>query len=312
MIIIANSVHVDIYPSKPMITSEMIQRVAGNGFIAALDQSGGSTPKALGAYGIEADAWGDDQEQMFELMHQMRTRIIVNPSFDQRVCGAILFERTMNSEVEGMPTAKYLWEQKNIVPFLKVDEGLQDEADGVQLMKPLSGLGPRLDAANANGVFGTKMRSVVHSANKAGIAAIAEQQFSVGNDILAQNLMPILEPEVSIKSDTKAEAEEMLKAQLLSGLDALVDDQQVMLKLTLPEEAGFYSDVINHPRVLRVVALSGGYSRDDANQKLSQNSGMIASFSRALVQDLRAGQSDEEFTAALDSAVESIYQASVA
>lgn len=283
-------------------------RITGPGFIAALDQSGGSSPKALTAYGVAEDAWNGDQEQMFAMIHDMRTRIIVNPKFDERVSGAILFERTMNSEIEGVPTAKYL-AQKNIVPFLKVDEGLADEANGVQLMKPITGLTERLKSANEHGIFGTKMRSVVHNADATGIADIVTQQFAIGSEILEAGLMPILEPEVSIKSDSKAECEAMLREEILTHLDTL--DTQVMLKLTLPEEAGFYQPLIDHKNVLRVVALSGGYSREEANEKLAANHGMTASFSRALVQDLRINQSEEEFTAALDSAIQSIYEASI-
>ena len=292
-----------------MDISTALERISGNGFIAALDQSGGSSPKALAAYGIDESAWEND-EQMFEKIHEMRTRIIINPKFDERISGAILFERTMNSEIEGMPTAQYLSEKKNIVPFLKVDEGLADELNGVQLMKEMKGLTERLKSANGHGIFGTKMRSVIHSANAEGIAAIVAQQFAVGGVIIDAGLMPIIEPEVNIKSTEKAACETLLRAELLKSLDALPEDKHVMLKLTLPEEAGFYTSLINHPRVLRVVALSGGYSRDEANSKLIMNAGMTASFSRALVQDLRADQSEEEFTAALDSAIESIYQAS--
>ena len=283
------------------------KRISGPGFIAALDQSGGSSPKALAAYGVEESAWNGDQEQMFE----MRTRIIVDQAFDERISGAILFERTMNSEVDGMPTAQYL-SQKNIVPFLKVDEGLAEEENGVQLMKPLAGLTARLASANEHGIFGTKMRSVIHSANPEGISAIVAQQFEVGNVIIDAGLMPILEPEVNIKSEDKAACEALLLEELTEALDALPEDRQVMLKLTLPEEANLYSEIIAHPRVLRVVALSGGYSRDEANTKLAANSDMTASFSRALVQDLRIDQSEKEFTAALDSAIDSIYQASIA
>jgi fructose-bisphosphate aldolase class I len=241
----------------------------------------------------------------------MRTRIIVDQAFDERISGAILFERTMNSEVDGMPTAQYL-SQKNIVPFLKVDEGLAEEENGVQLMKPLAGLTARLASANEHGIFGTKMRSVIHSANPEGISAIVAQQFEVGNVIIDAGLMPILEPEVNIKSEDKAACEALLLEELTEALDALPEDRQVMLKLTLPEEANLYSEIIAHPRVLRVVALSGGYSRDEANTKLAANSDMTASFSRALVQDLRIDQSEKEFTAALDSAIDSIYQASIA
>lgn len=292
-------------------TAAAAKRIAGTGFIAALDQSGGSTPKALAAYGIQEDAWGTDKEKMFEVMHAMRTRIIVNSAFDRRISGAILFERTMNSEVEGMPTATYLWEKKNIVPFLKVDEGLQEEKDGVQLMKPMTGLSDRLKSAVANGVFGTKMRSVVNSAHPQGIAEIVKQQFAEGQVILAAGLMPILEPEVNIKSPEKAACEMILREEILRHLDALPDGVRVMLKLTLPDEPGFYTSLINHPKVLRVVALSGGYSCADANKKLAMNHGMTASFSRALVEDLRADQSEEEFTAALDKAIEGIYEASL-
>ena len=294
-----------------MDTATAVQRISEPGFIAALDQSGGSSPKALAAYGVDASAWGDDTEKMFEKIHEMRTRIIIDNAFDERVSGAILFERTMNSTVDGMPTAQYLSEKKNIVPFLKVDEGLAEEENGVQLMKPLSGLTARLESANAKGIFGTKMRSVIQSANAEGVAAIVAQQFEVGGIIIDAGLMPILEPEVNIKSADKAECEALLLVELKRHLDALPEDRQVMLKLTLPETANLYSEVIAHPRVLRVVALSGGYSREDATAKLSVNNGMTASFSRALVQDLRADQSAEEFTAALDSAIESIYAASV-
>ncbi|MDP7069293.1 MAG: fructose bisphosphate aldolase [Candidatus Peribacteraceae bacterium] len=293
-----------------MDISNAMQRISGPGFIAALDQSGGSSPKALAAYGVEESAWGSDQEQMFEQIHEMRTRIIVNPKFDERISGAILFERTMNSEIDGVPTAEYL-SNKNIVPFLKVDEGLADEQNGVQLMKPLNGLTARLASANEHGIFGTKMRSVIQSANPEGIAAIVAQQFEVGNVIIDAGLMPILEPEVNIKSADKADCEALLHGELLKVLDALPEDRKVMLKLTLPETANLYSDVIAHPRVLRVVALSGGYSRDEANEKLAANNDMTASFSRALVQDLRVSQSEEEFSSALDSAIASIFDASV-
>lgn len=293
-----------------MTTQDAITRIKGNGFIAALDQSGGSTPKALKAYGVDESAWGSEEE-MFELIHTMRTRIIINPKFDDRVCGAILFERTMNSEIEGVPTAKYLADTKNIVPFLKVDEGLADESNGVQLMKPMLGLTARLESANSHGIFGTKMRSVINDANEQGITAIVDQQFAVGSVIAAAGLMPIIEPEVNIKSATKAECEAMLRDALLKYLDQLDGGQQVMLKLSLPDEANFYRPLIEHANVLRVVALSGGYSTQEANTKLAANTGMTASFSRALVQDLRAGQSDDEFTATLDSAIQGIYEASI-
>jgi len=294
-----------------MDTSTAIARITGPGFIAALDQSGGSSPKALAAYGLDESVWGGDQEKMFECIHDMRTRIIVDPSFDERISGAILFERTMNSDIEGMPTAQYLSKKKNIVPFLKVDEGLQDEANGVQLMKPLSGLNERLANANTHSIFGTKMRSVIQSANAEGIAAIVAQQFEVGNVIINAGLMPILEPEVNINAADKAECEALLLAELKKSLDALPENRRVMLKLTLPETPNFYAELIAHPSVLRVVALSGGYSRDDANAKLAANNGMTASFSRAFVEDLRADQSAEEFSAALDSAIASIYEASI-
>ena len=299
-------------PMSPPIMDRKIaaKRIAGKGFIAALDQSGGSTPKALAAYGIPENAWGGDKEKMFALMHAMRTRMIVNPSFDQRISGAILFEKTMNSTIEGMPAAKYLADTKTIVPFLKIDEGLEEEKDGVQLMKPMTGLTERLQSANKHGIFGTKMRSVIGSANAQGIAAIVDQQFTIGATITAAGLMPILEPEVNIKSPEKPACEFLLREVIIKHLDALPSDVQVMLKLTLPDTANYYEPLIKHPRVLRVVALSGGYSCAKANEMLSQNRGMTASFSRALVENLRADQSDEEFTAALDAAIESIYRAS--
>ena len=287
------------------------KRIIGKGFIAALDQSGGSTPKALAAYGIQESAWGGDKEKMFEMMHAMRTRMIVNKAFDQRISGAILFEKTMLSIIEGMPTAEYLWKKKNIVPFLKVDEGLEEESDGVQMMKPMAGLAARLKSAVEHRVFGTKMRSVVNSANANGIAAIVAQQCEEGMKILAAGLMPILEPEVNIKSPEKPACEWLLRGELVKALDKLPDGVSVMLKLSLPDAPGYYASLIRHPRVLRVVALSGGYSCADANAKLALNPGMTASFSRALVEDLRAGQSDAEFTAALDTAIEGIYRASL-
>ena len=289
----------------------MTQRICEPGFIAALDQSGGSTPKALAMYGIEPDAWGNDETKMFELIHEMRTRIIVNPAVDHRISGAILFEKTMNGQEDGLPVAQYLWEKKNIVPFLKVDEGLADEANGVQLMKPMTGLGPRLEAAVGFGVFGTKMRSFIHSANADGIKTIVDQQFDAGLQILEQGLMPILEPELSIKAVDKVAAEVLLKENILTHLQSLEDGVQVMLKLTLPETPNFYQELVDHPSVLRFVALSGGYSRAEANAKLADNHGIIASFSRALIQDLRSTQSEEEYTQALDEAIESIYQSSI-
>jgi fructose-bisphosphate aldolase, class I len=280
------------------------------GFIAALDQSGGSTPKALKLYGIEEDAYSGD-EAMFDLIHQMRTRIITSPAFNgDRVLGAILFEQTMDRDIDGKGTAEFLWQDKGVVPFLKVDKGLADEADGTQLMKPMPDLDVLLEKASGHGVFGTKMRSVIKVADEAGITANVAQQFEVGRQILGHGLVPIIEPEVDINSPSKAAAEALLKARILAELDGTSDEAPVMLKLTLPEADGFYTDLIEHPRVLRVVALSGGYSRDEANARLSRNHGMIASFSRALTEGLTAQQSDSEFNAALDSAIGSIFAAS--
>ncbi len=279
-------------------------------FIAALDQSGGSTPKALRVYGLTEDAWSNDEE-MYSLVHKMRARIVTSPAFNgERILGAILFENTMDREIEGKPTADYLWEKKGVVPFLKVDKGLQDERDGVQLMKPIGGLDDLLARAKAKNVFGTKMRSVVLQANAEGIAAIAAQQFEVGKQILAAGLVPILEPEVDIHCPQKAEAETLLKAELLKHLDQLPADQQVMLKLTLPETDGFYSDIVAHRGVLKVVALSGGYSREEANARLARNPGVVASFSRALVEGLTAQQSDDEFNRMMDESIGSIFAAS--
>ena len=280
------------------------------GFIAALDQSGGSTPKALRLYGVPETAYSNDNEMM-DLIHAMRTRIMTSPAFSgERILAAILFENTMDREVEGQPTAAYLWEVKKVVPILKVDKGLADEADGVQLMKPMPGLDALLSRAKNKGIFGTKMRSVIKQANPAGIKAIVAQQFEVGRQIVAAGLVPIIEPEVDIKCPDKATAEELLKAALMRELDALPEGQLVMLKLTLPEQDNLYADCIAHPRVLKVVALSGGYSRDEANSRLARQNGMVASFSRALTEGLSAQQSDAEFNAALDEAIESIYQAS--
>lgn len=280
------------------------------GFIAALDQSGGSTPKALKLYGIDESAYSTDAE-MFDMVHQMRTRIITSDAFNgDRVLGAILFEDTLDREIEGMPTSHFLWQKKRVVPFLKVDKGLADEANGVQVMKPMPGLDELLSKANAKDVFGTKMRSVVKLANAEGIKAVVEQQFEVGKQILAAGLVPIIEPEVDINSPQKAEAEALLKLEILTQLNLLNEGQEVMLKLTLPETANFYKELVDHPRVIKVVALSGGYSRDDANAKLSENQGMIASFSRALTEGVSAQQTDAEFDATLDAAIESIYQAS--
>ncbi|NVK42572.1 MAG: fructose bisphosphate aldolase [Oceanospirillaceae bacterium] len=280
------------------------------GFIAALDQSGGSTPKALRLYGIpETDYSGDDQ--MFDRVHQMRSRIITSPAFSgDRILGAILFENTMDRQIDGKPTAQYLWQDKQVVPFLKVDKGLATEEQGVQLMKPISELDALLDRAVANGIFGTKMRSVIKLADESGIRANVEQQFVIAQRILARGLVPIIEPEVDINSPEKAQAEAMLKDSLLRHLDALSPDQQVMLKLTLPEQADFYRACIEHPNIVRVLALSGGYSRTQANEKLARNHGMIASFSRALTEGLTAQQSDEAFNAALDAAIQSIFEAS--
>ena len=287
------------------------QMKSGNGFIAALDQSGGSTPKALRLYGIEEDAYSGEAE-MFDLMHRMRSRIITSPAFNgDRVIGAILFEMTMDRQIEGMGSAEYLWSQKHVVPFLKVDKGLAEEADGVQLMKPIPDLDPVLGKARSHGVFGTKMRSVIKLADANGVDAIAQQQFEVGRQILAAGLVPIIEPEVDITSPQKAEAEALLKASIAGQLDALDDGQDVMLKLTLPTEADLYADFVAHPRIVRVVALSGGYSRDDANQRLARNHGVIASFSRALTEGLSAGQTDEEFDQTLNASIQGIFDASV-
>ncbi len=280
------------------------------GFIAALDQSGGSTPKALGLYGIGADAFSNDEE-MFDLVHQMRSRIITSPSFNgDRILGAILFERTMDSEIEGKPTATYLWEDKQVVPILKVDEGLAAEEGGIQLMKPMPNLEALLKRAVAKGIFGTKMRSVIKKASEQGVKAVVDQQFDVGRQIIAHGLVPIIEPEVDINSADKAAIEDLLKAAILGQLDSLAADQLVMLKLTLPETDGFYAELIAHPNVLKVVALSGGYSREEANSRLSRNQGMVASFSRALAEGLTAQQSDDAFNQMLDESIESIFQAS--
>jgi len=280
------------------------------GFIAALDQSGGSTPKALRLYGISEGSWSNDA-QMMDLIHAMRTRIITSPSFGgDRILGAILFEATMDRDIEGRPTAEYLWDAKQVVPILKVDKGLADDADGVQLMKPMPDLDALLARARAKGIFGTKMRSVIKQANPAGIKAVVDQQFAVGRQIIAAGLVPIIEPEVDIKCPDKAAAEDLLKAAILAELDKLAEGQLVMLKLTLPERDNLYAECIAHPRVLKVVALSGGYSRDVANERLARQHNMVASFSRALTEGLSAQQADSEFDAALDAAIESIYQAS--
>jgi fructose-bisphosphate aldolase class I len=284
---------------------------AGKGFIAALDQSGGSTPKALTGYGVEEGAWSNEDE-MYALIHQMRSRIIKSPSFGSgKVIGAILFEKTMDGSVDGKPVPQALIDL-GVVPFLKIDKGLEAEADGVQLMKPMPGLDALLERAKALGVFGTKERSVINAVNTDGIAAIVAQQFEVGKQVLAHGMMPILEPEYSIKAPDRAVGEEMLKAEILEQLDALPHGQQVMLKLSIPVVANFYRELIKHPKVLAVVALSGGYSTDEACEKLAENHGMIASFSRGLLQDLRAGQSDAEFDRTLGAAIDQIHRASVA
>lgn len=282
-----------------------------NGFIAALDQSGGSTPKALKLYGVQESAYSSEAE-MFDLVHAMRTRIIKSPVFtSERILGVILFEMTMDRQIDGLGSAEFLWQKKGIVPFLKVDNGLADEVDGAQIMKPIPQLAARIASARSHGVFGTKMRSVIKLANPQGVDAVVAQQFELGREILAGGLMPIIEPEVDIKSPEKEKCEELLRAALIKELDRLSADQQVMLKLTLPTQPNFYKPLVEHPRVLRVVALSGGYSRHDANSMLALNDGVIASFSRALTEGLTAQQNDEQFDQMLDQAIESIYQASI-
>jgi fructose-bisphosphate aldolase class I len=283
----------------------------GAGFVAALDQSGGSTPKALRLYGIPEDAYSNEDE-MFNLIHEMRTRIITSPSFDgDRILGAILFEMTMDRDIEGMGSAEYLWRVKEVVPFLKVDQGLAGEVDGAQVMKPMPDLDPLLERAKAKGVFGTKMRSVVKLANPAGVDAVADQQFAIGRRILAAGLVPIIEPEVDIHSPEKAGAETLLKAAILRNLESIPEGRQIMLKLTLPEEDGFHRELVEHPKVLKVVALSGGYTREEANARLRRNPGVVASFSRALTEGLSAQQTDEEFDAMLDESIGSIFEASM-
>ena len=289
---------------------QLEQMRTGKGFIAALDQSGGSTPKALKLYGVDESSYSNEDE-MFDVIHAMRSRMVMSPAFTgNRVLAAILFEGTMDRSIDGVGSAEYLWSRKQVIAILKVDKGLADEGDGVQLMKPMPELDALLAKARTNGIFGTKMRSVIKVANAKGISEVVAQQFAVGRQILAGGLVPIIEPEVDINSPSKKEAEVLLKAALLKELDAQPADQPVMLKLTLPEDDNFYRDLVKHPSVLRVVALSGGYSRDDANTKLSKNNGVIASFSRALTEGLFAQQSDTEFNAALDSAIASIYAAS--
>ena len=294
------------------MNNDMLQQMkSGKGFIAALDQSGGSTPKALALYGVTESAYSNEAE-MFDRMHEMRSRLIKSPVFNgDRVIGAILFEMTMERTIDGLGSAEYLWTKKRVVPFLKVDNGLADEANDVQLMKPIPELGARIAAANKHGVFGTKMRSVINMANPAGIDAVVKQQFEIGKEIIAGGLVPIIEPEVSIKSPQKAEAEEILKKSLLDYANSLSGDQNIMLKLSIPTKANLYEELVDHPRVVRVVALSGGYSREEANRLLAQNTGVIASFSRALAEGLTAQQSDAEFDAALNSTIQSIYDASV-
>ena len=293
------------------INKEQLQKMKTHpGFIAALDQSGGSTPKALRSYGIKEDAWSNDDE-MLAIVHRMRSRIMTSPSFNgERILAAILFERTMDSNVEGQPTADYLWKVKHVVPFLKVDKGLVAEKDGVQLMKPMPELAALLGKAKAKGIFGTKMRSVIKHANRASIEDIVSQQFELAERIIAVGLVPIVEPEVDIHCPEKAEAEELLKAAILDNLNRLPAGQLVMLKLTLPEQDDFYADCVRHPNVVRVVALSGGYTQAEANDRLRRNHGIVASFSRALVEGLTAQQSDSEFNAMLDASIQRIYEAS--
>ena len=282
-----------------------------NGFIAALDQSGGSTPKALRLYGITESEYSNDEE-MYEKVHQMRSRIITSNSFmGDRILGAILFEKTMNGEISGMDTANYLWSKKHVVPFLKIDKGLDEVNDGVQLMKPNPGLEDLLDQAVNKDIFGTKMRSVIKDDNEKGVALVVEQQFEIAKIIIQKNLVPIIEPEVDIHCEKKSEAEQMLFENLKNQIDQLTSEQKILLKLTIPDEANLYSTFVNHPNVIRVFALSGGYSRDDPNRLLSLNNGMLASFSRALTEGLSVQQSDDEFNSKLDASIESIYQASI-
>ena len=292
------------------ITAMLEKMKSQDGFIAALDQSGGSTPKALALYDISENEYQND-DQMYDLVHQMRTRIITSDVFTgSRILGAILFENTLDRKIAGLPTAEYLWQKKNIIPFLKVDKGLMADDHGVQLMKNIPNLEQLLDKAVKQNVFGTKMRSVIKLANKQGISALVSQQFDMAKQIIASGLMPIIEPEVDINSLEKSAAETLLKAELLKQLDALPNEQKVMLKLTLPESDNFYADCIKHPNILKVVALSGGYSRQQANEKITANNGIIASFSRALTEGLSSKQSENSFNQTLDNAIESIYQAS--
>ena len=294
------------------MNQQMFEQVkAGKGFIAALDQSGGSTPKALKLYGVEESEYSGEAA-MFDLIHQMRSRLIKSKVFTgDRIVGAILFEMTMERQIDGIGSAEFLWNKKKIVPFLKIDNGLAAESNDVQLMKPIPELSARISAANKHGVFGTKMRSVINLANATGIEAVVAQQFEIGKEIIAGGLIPIIEPEVNIKSEQKGQAEEILKSSLITHLNKLSENQTVMLKLSLPDKPNLYQDLVNHPRVLKVVALSGGYSRDDANKMLAENNGVIASFSRALTEGLSAKQSDDQFDALLDSTIQSIFNASV-
>jgi fructose-bisphosphate aldolase class I len=296
-----------------MASADMLEKVAtGQGFIAALDQSGGSTPKALAQYGVDPSEYSGEDE-MYDRVHEMRSRIMTSPAFSgERVLGAILFEGTMDRTVEGLPTATYLWQERGVVPFVKVDQGLADEVDGIQLMKDMPGLDALLARAAAAGIFGTKMRSVIKTATKVGVQQVVDQQFAVGLRIASAGLVPILEPEVDIHAPDKAAAEQLLREALLAGLEAVPAGVKVMFKLTLPEQDGFYTPLVEHPRVLRVVALSGGYSRDDANARLARNPGVIASFSRALVDGLSAQMDAEEFDRTLDTSIASIHAASIA
>ncbi|SFQ13434.1 fructose bisphosphate aldolase [Salibacterium halotolerans] len=294
-----------------MNEKQLEQMKNGKGFIAALDQSGGSTPKALALYGVTEDQYSGEEE-MFDLVHDMRTRIITAPAFDsEQIIGAILFEQTMDREIDGLYTADYLYEKKGVVPFLKVDNGLDAEENGVQKMKPIADLEDKLRRANERNIFGTKMRSVIKEPNEEGIKAVVEQQFEIGRQIINAGLVPIIEPEVDINSSDKAKCEEMLKEEILKNLNELNEDDRVMLKLTIPTAANTYTELIEHPNVVRVVALSGGYEIDEANRKLAENNGLIASFSRALTQDLNVNQTDEEFNNKMSATVDSIYKASI-
>lgn len=294
-----------------MNSDQLAKMQGGKGFIAALDQSGGSTPKALSLYGVNEGQY-NNEEEMFDLVHAMRSRIITSPAFSgERILGAILFEMTMDRKVEGIPTAQYLWEKKQVVPFLKIDKGLADEENGVQIMKPNPGLDDLLNRAKAAGIFGTKMRSVIKLANPEAIKTVVAQQFETAKQIIAHGLVPIIEPEVDINSPEKAQAEEILKTELIAQVEALAEDELIIFKLTLPETADFYQEFVNNPKVVRVVALSGGYSREEANRRLSENKGVVASFSRALTEGLSAQQTDEQFNQTLDASIEAITQASL-